>query len=429
MEVLLSRAAAATDDVDESNLPPYAHDSIVRSLITYVGLLLCVNLVVVSLRFYIRLRLIRKFGYDDWALAATLFATIGAAGGTTSGTAFGLGRHIWVLSIQEQSSSMLLIFIGALGYHCTIMVIKSAFLLQYRRVFPLPHFQRLCDIFLGFIACWFVAGSIAAVFICWPIEMNWDPTGPPWKYCENRYRLWLGHGVMHLITDVAILSMPLPLLKTLPLLPLHKFVLMGVFCLGFLTCAISAYRITTLRASLMGEDATWTSATTVFWSLGEVTCATICLCIPTLRPLMPKLKCLEIRMRRRGDVERGPSGASNSWRIRGRRFVLPRILSTTQLLDSGSTDTTLSKSGNLAADRRGEVWDGELEPQRPRPPDRGEDGDEDRGAETDSTSNRPPGTASTNHAPDTPVRSMNGRELHPQDSLHGLHGRAQDSGI
>lgn len=52
------------------------------------------------------------------------------------------------------------------------------------------------------------------------------------------------------------------------------------------TCVISTIRITSLHASITETDVTWTAPHTVLWSLGEVTCAIICACVPTLRPLL-----------------------------------------------------------------------------------------------------------------------------------------------
>jgi hypothetical protein len=125
------------------------------------------------------------------------------------------------------------IFVSAFGYHVCIILLKSTFLLQFRRVFPLPTFQRLCDIFLAFLAVWAIAGLIGVATICLPISRNWDPREPI-STCEQRFWYWLGHGIVHVITDLLIFIMPMPMLKMLPLPSLHKVVLMGVFGLGFL---------------------------------------------------------------------------------------------------------------------------------------------------------------------------------------------------
>jgi len=197
-----------------------------------------------------------------------------------------------------------LIFVSSLGYHVTIMLLKLTFLLQFRRVFPLPAFQRLCDIFMMFLAAWTVAGIVGGATICLPHNMNWDPQDRA-SVCEKRFWFWLGHGIVHVITDVILCIMPLPLLRTLPLPPMQKMALIGVFCLGFVTCVISAVRLTTLHASLEDADFSWTSAKTVFWSVGEVTCSVVCLCIPTLRPLLGRSCCP--RLSREGAIVDRPT--------------------------------------------------------------------------------------------------------------------------
>lgn len=127
---------------------------------------------------------------------------------------------------------MQLLFMSSLGYHVDLMLLKATFLLQYRRAFPLPAFQRICDVFLAFLAVWGLAGLVGGATICLPLAKNWDPVSPVWA-CKKRLWFWIGHGIVHVVTDVVILIMPLPLLKTLPLPRLQKIILIGVFCLGF----------------------------------------------------------------------------------------------------------------------------------------------------------------------------------------------------
>ncbi|KAL2194182.1 hypothetical protein P885DRAFT_43521 [Corynascus similis CBS 632.67] len=262
-----------------------ADESIANGVVKCVVVLLAIMLVVASLRFYIRLRLLRKAGNDDIALAATLVSVIACNIGVIYSTRHGLGNHIETLSPEERSYFLKLVYVASLGYHVTIMLLKATFLLQFRRVFPLPVFQRVCDVFLALLGLWTIAGIVGGALVCLPVSKNWDLQEPIWT-CDERFYFWLVHGLMHLITDLIIFVMPLPLLKTLPLPPVHKFVLLGIFCLGFLTCIFSGVRLTTLHASLRDSDVTWTSAITIFWSVAEVACSIICLCIPTLRPLM-----------------------------------------------------------------------------------------------------------------------------------------------
>lgn len=220
-----------------------------------------------------------------------------------------------------------LIWISSLGYLATTIAIKTAFLLQYRRAFPLPTFQRLCDIFLGFLAVWLLAGFITQFAICHPLSRQWDPMViENGQSCKVRFHFWLANAIMHIATDIVLFIMPFPMIRNLSQNRMQKFVLGGVFSLGFLsvqplpcpinhgleadcfsTCAISAIRLTTLHAALMGTDQSWEMATTLFWSVGEATCAVVCLCVPTLRPLLGPRKQWRSGQIWTGEPEQGPS--------------------------------------------------------------------------------------------------------------------------
>lgn len=52
------------------------------------------------------------------------------------------------------------------------------------------------------------------------------------------------------------------------------------------TCAISVVRITTLRKSSTSDDGTYNTVIAGIWSITELSCAIICVCVPTLRPLL-----------------------------------------------------------------------------------------------------------------------------------------------
>lgn len=162
---------------------------------------------------------------------------------------YGLGRHMHTLTRPAQSKLITVsplhppivphltfqaVLITSFGYHFVLMILKAAFLLQYRRSFPLPGFQRLCDIFLIFLLCWTIAGAIAGGSTCKPGAAAAGIVEASDKTCEEGFKVWLAHGVINIITDVLIYIMPLPLIRTLPLSKGQKIALFSVFSLGFL---------------------------------------------------------------------------------------------------------------------------------------------------------------------------------------------------
>ncbi|KAL2134421.1 hypothetical protein VTI74DRAFT_260 [Chaetomium olivicolor] len=59
--------------------------------------------------------------------------------------------------------------------------------------------------------------------------------------------------------------------------------LMAIFSLGFFTVIISIIRIRYLK---LFEDFPWETVDSSLWSIGELTSAITCACLPTLRPLL-----------------------------------------------------------------------------------------------------------------------------------------------
>ncbi|OHX00016.1 integral membrane protein, partial [Colletotrichum incanum] len=180
-----------------------------------------------------------------------------------------------------------------LNYGCCILPgrkqpafpsIKATFLLHYRRVFPLPAFQKLCNMFIAFIIAFGIAQVVSTCLACVPLRSLWDLTVP--GRCIALLDWWLIGSSINLVTDVAIFVMPIPLLRSIMLPLRQKIVLMATFGLGFFTCAISVVRITTLKTSSTSDDPTYNTVIAGVWSITEVSCAIICVCVPTFRPLI-----------------------------------------------------------------------------------------------------------------------------------------------
>jgi hypothetical protein len=128
-----------------------------------------------------------------------------------------------------------LVWISSVGYLFTVIILKVAFLLLYRRTFPLPSFQKACDIFIIFLCVWLLAGFITNFAICQPTHNQWSAAiAESGRSCRQRYVFWMFNGVLHVFTDVLIFFMPLPMIKKLPLTRAQRVVLGGVFSLGIL---------------------------------------------------------------------------------------------------------------------------------------------------------------------------------------------------
>ncbi|KAK2046180.1 integral membrane protein [Colletotrichum somersetense] len=201
-------------------------------------------------------------------------------------THFGDGLHETTLTRENFFTTQKISVAAGVFYQAAFPAIKTTFLLQYRRTFPLPMFQRICSIFIGFIIAFCIGQVVSLGFVCIPLRSLWDATVP--GRCFDRLAWWFVGSSISLVTDVAIVIMPLPLLRTIQLPWRQKAVLMATFALGFFTCAISIVRITILQSSSTMIDATYDTTIAGIWSITELSCAIICVCVPTLRPLLKR---------------------------------------------------------------------------------------------------------------------------------------------
>ncbi|KAJ0376402.1 hypothetical protein COL26b_005409 [Colletotrichum chrysophilum] len=147
-----------------------------------------------------------------------------------------------------------------------------------------PKMRRIYAVAIVVVGAWAVSQLLIATFTCIPVEGFWDKTIK--AYCIPNQPQWYVNAAGNIATDVAVFALPLPIFWHLSLPRKQKLLLMGIFSLGFFTVAVSIVRTKYLSIQ---QDFTWTNVEASLWSLGEISSAVTCACLPTLRPLMTKL--------------------------------------------------------------------------------------------------------------------------------------------
>lgn len=115
-------------------------------------------------------------------------------------------------------------------YNSAIPIIKTSILLLYRRIFP-QRWLKWTLVGLGaFIIAYSVALVIADIFQCTPVDSLWGAS--PKKYCINFPLLIKISGVINILTDVAILAVPVMPLWSLKLSAARRRLLLLMFLIG-----------------------------------------------------------------------------------------------------------------------------------------------------------------------------------------------------
>lgn len=112
------------------------------------------------------------------------------------------------------------------------MLVQMAILLFYLRIFVFQMDRLAAYIMMGVVLCWWFASLLGTFLICKPISYSWnrDQNGS----CGSVIELWTATSISHIIIDIMILSLPLPMVWKLQLPFLTKVGLSAIFGLGFL---------------------------------------------------------------------------------------------------------------------------------------------------------------------------------------------------
>ncbi len=112
------------------------------------------------------------------------------------------------------------------------MTIKVSILLFYQRVFPTSRFILITRIVLGCVVAWWITTVLVQVFECNPIHGFWDTSIP--STCLNATRFYTGVAVTNILTDFAILCLPVRMIWNLQTSHHQKIGLMATFLTGAL---------------------------------------------------------------------------------------------------------------------------------------------------------------------------------------------------
>ncbi|KAM5383492.1 hypothetical protein ACJZ2D_001941 [Fusarium nematophilum] len=242
--------------------------------------------IVVALRSYTRLVLLRALGFDDGIMLVAQLLTIGTAVAIGLETKYGLGFHTWVQPREYFIPYMKAFYSSVVVYNIAMCAVKIAILLQYRRIFASRTMQRITFGGVIFMAAWAITLCFLLTLTCIPVAKFWNSTLP--GRCLNSLIIWYVMAGFNLATDVAIFCLPLPMIRSLQLPRKQKVMLFVVFCLGFFTCIISIIRLQTLKLAASTSDPNWDNVGAATWSFIELNTAIIATCLPTIRPIFAK---------------------------------------------------------------------------------------------------------------------------------------------
>ncbi|CAD6566144.1 MAG: hypothetical protein ASARMPREDX12_007561 [Alectoria sarmentosa] len=254
-------------------------------------------LIAIVLRFCARRLKKVDLGWDDYTILPAMLFTIVSAICIYVGTADGdLAKHI---ELDAQGNGVWthrdvvfleINFVQQLSTTLTFGLTKLSVLLFYKRVFRGNTFNAAVWTMISIIGVWFVAFFFANLLQCYPIELNWEASGAQATSCIQTNTMYLAQAWTDVLTDVMILSLPIPCIWALQMPARHKVGVTAIFLLGVLTVLSGIVKLIVfyhIIAEAAGGDfdITWFETPAVLWGMIESALGIVGACLPLLRPL------------------------------------------------------------------------------------------------------------------------------------------------
>ncbi|ORY19056.1 hypothetical protein BCR34DRAFT_260972 [Clohesyomyces aquaticus] len=296
------------------------------TVVAVTAVLLCIDIIAVSLRFFARRSRRQPLQVDDWLSLASLFLVVGLATTLFIGVAqHALGYPTPMPPLAGRSdltaTDKVIVITARLQYIFltisvpTLGLIKLAVLTFYRRIFVVDkgnlrnghnfvYIAMMC-----IVVVWAGGFCLSFMFACkGNFTAWWTSAMSLITNCVNTLELLFAFAVSDFITDAIVILLPLPKIWSLRLPLARKLGVMMVFLLGSIAIAASLIRmIWVIWARQIGFDTSFdedrmllafaTSSerlhltflvlitTLLFWCQVEVSLGLLAACLPTLRGL------------------------------------------------------------------------------------------------------------------------------------------------
>ncbi|KAL8942327.1 MAG: hypothetical protein Q9211_001444 [Gyalolechia sp. 1 TL-2023] len=202
----------------------------------------------------------------------------------------GLGRHIWVAPKDARVVWAQGLFVSELSYELIMCSTKFSLLAFYWRIFKQSKIRIPIYVLVAVVSCWGIAGILVILLQCQPVSEYWNrfAVTDSAPHCGvNITQFFYGVAIPNILTDAALLVLPMPFIWKLHLPRAQKLALTSIFILGAFVIGVSITRFTVLlKLNLVSPDITWNYVDNQIWTAVESHVGIICACLPSLRPLL-----------------------------------------------------------------------------------------------------------------------------------------------
>lgn len=258
------------------------------ALVAIELILLSLALICLSLRLFVRIRIVRRGGWDDWLMVGAAIFNLGVTVSVIlAAERYGWRIHVWDLTMDQMvggrqvSIAAQTLFLFASG------LAKTSILVSYMRIAPMGSwFRRLTWISIALV--------VAAMFIflivlwtqCRPAASYWNLLANA-RDCVEEWPPLMGQTTVTVLTDFIVYILPMPTFYNLKLPMGQRIALMVLFSFGLVVVVAGCIRMYWVHHVVEETyDVTWEGYDLWIWTAVEVNLGVICGCVPVLKALV-----------------------------------------------------------------------------------------------------------------------------------------------
>jgi hypothetical protein len=159
----------------------------------------------------------------------------------------GYGRDIWGIPPDNITASFKWLYIAQAMYMIAEALCQLSILSFYLRLMVDAKLRLAVWVLMGVVTCFGLGNTFVIIFMCTPIPFFWDGwRGEMSGSCIDMNLFCFIRGGIQIFLDLAVLSLPLPMLAKLQMSTKKKLQVMSMFCVGFVITVVSCIRLSAL---------------------------------------------------------------------------------------------------------------------------------------------------------------------------------------
>ncbi|OAL07692.1 hypothetical protein IQ06DRAFT_342404 [Phaeosphaeriaceae sp. SRC1lsM3a] len=244
-------------------------------------------LLAVIARLYVRLRMIRNVGWDDYVMVSAMSLCIAGQCIIIPQVYYGAGRHIEYIELPDFQTSFKLNFITQPLYLFAICLAKISVGFFLLRIAVQPFYRRLIIGIMAFMSFYTIGCFFTLVLQCTDLRVQWDQTvkGTCWT-TRTLKALSYSNQALNILTDILFsVAIPIPMLWNVQMNRRQKSSIIGILSLGMFATAAAVVKLSYVSSYGRSGDWLWDSRNLTIWTVIECNIAIFAGCLPCLKPL------------------------------------------------------------------------------------------------------------------------------------------------